>query len=52
MICMSMVGPAQTETPEWWGFSGELDGQVTMAPVFGSWTRVSTKNCAAPLRAG
>jgi hypothetical protein len=28
-IWLSMVGPAQTLTPEWWASSGEFDGLVT-----------------------
>ena len=49
---MSIVGPAQTATPPGCLFSGEIDGQVTSHLCFGSSTRVSMKNCAAPFITG
>ncbi len=49
---MSAVGPATTDPPPGWGFSGERLGLVTSHLCLGSSTRVSRKNSAAPFIGG
>ena len=51
-ICASIDGPAHRVAPCGCGFSGEIEGAVTSAPVLGSSTRVAAKNSAAPRNSG
>ena len=49
---MSIVGPAHSEAPWGWTFSGDSEGLVTRNPVRGSSCSTSSKKRHAPLISG